>query len=174
MTIMKTRVAGPEIAWWGHEISIVKRMAFFIATSGGFGLSKVAPGTAGSLASLFAYFYLGRFGWSLQLLVIIFTILLGLWSAYEVEKETGKKDDQRIVIDEVIGMWITLWAIPVEIKWLVLGFIFFRALDMLKPFPANWVDQRMKGAPSVIFDDVVSAVFAHALLRATMHLERLL
>lgn len=166
--------AGPKIAWLSSGMSLKRRIAFFIATVGGIGHAPVAPGTAGSLVAAGLYLALGKWGWTLQLLCIFVAIAIGLWSAREVERFTGIHDDPRIVIDEVIGLWITLCAFEPTLFWIVSGFLIFRILDIWKPFPANWIDQRWIGARAVIFDDVVSGIYAHLLLRAGARLGGLL
>jgi phosphatidylglycerophosphatase A len=165
---------GPKIAYLTRHMPLKTRLGFFLATAGGTGHSPIAPGTAGSFVAALLFFGLGRWGWSFQLLVIFATILVGLWSAGEVQRFAGTHDDPRIVIDEVVGLWITLCAFPPTPGWILAGFLVFRLLDILKPFPANFIDQRWPGARGVIFDDVVAGIYAQILLRAGQRLEALL
>lgn len=157
---------GPKIAWLTSGMSFKTRLGFFLATAGGVGHAPIAPGTAGSFVAAVLFLLVGRWGWSLQLLLILATLGIGLWAAREVERTSGIHDDQRIVIDEVVGLWITLFTFAPTPLWILSGFLIFRVLDIVKPFPANWVDQRIPGARGVIFDDVVSGIYAHLLLRA--------
>jgi phosphatidylglycerophosphatase A len=150
------------------------RLASFIATAGGSGHAPVAPGTAGSLVAAVLFFRLGTFAWTIQLLLILAVLAVGLWASAELEHFTGLHDDRRIVIDEVVGLWITLFSFEPTLPTVLAGFFLFRAMDIFKPFPANWIDERWKGASSVLFDDVVAGIYAHFLLRLGMRLAVLL
>lgn len=161
---------GPKIAWVSLRMPFRLRLASFIGTAGGAGHSPVAPGTAGSFVAALLFFYLGTSAWTIQLIVIGLVIGIGIWSANELEEFTGLHDDRRIVVDEVIGLWITLFAFPPTIGIVVAGFFLFRLTDIVKPFPANWIDERWKGGNSVIFDDVVAGIYAHLLLRLGVRL----
>jgi len=143
-----------------------------IATGLGLGYSPVAPGTAGSvlgvlLAFLFAFFAGSWQGvldspWFLLLSGALF--VLGVWAAGKAEVIFGQKDSGKIVIDEVVGMMLTLYLLPATWLYLVLGFFFFRFFDIVKPFPARRIDMRMKGGLGVMLDDVAAAVYANLCL----------
>ncbi|MFH1262092.1 MAG: phosphatidylglycerophosphatase A [Pseudomonadota bacterium] len=165
---------GPEIARPSRRMTLTTRLGFFFATAAGAGYSPIAPGTAGSFVAAVAFFYLGRFAWPVHLLAIVLAIVVGLWAAREVERAAGTHDDSRIVIDEVAGMWITLLAFQPTPALILAGFLVFRALDIFKPFPANYIDARWPGARGVIFDDVVCGIYAQLILRAGLRLEALL
>ncbi len=155
-----------RFASWLNELPFFKKLAFGIATVGGAGLTPRAPGTVGSLVGAIVFLWLGRLSWTFQILFILTLVVLGLWASKVMELETGREDDQRIVIDEVIGMWITVCSFPPSLVWLAIGFVVFRFLDVTKPFPANWVEVRWRGARGVIFDDIVSGIYGQVLLRA--------
>ncbi len=138
---------------------------FWISTAGGVGLAPKAPGTFGSLVGLILFFGIGLLSPSNQSIVFFLTLALAWWGVTAFERETGIHDDQRIVIDEVLGIWLTLFAFPLDARWLGIGFILFRLFDILKPFPANWIDRKLKGAAGIILDDLVAGLFAQALLR---------
>ncbi len=126
----------------------------------------MAPGTAGSLVAALLYLWIGRYGWTLQVLVILVALAAGLWAGTEMEGSSGIHDDRRIVIDEVVGQWIALCSFHPTPVVVISGFLLFRLLDIFKPFPANWIDQRWSGSRGVMFDDVVSGIYAQLLLRA--------
>ncbi len=82
-------------------------------------------------------------------------------------------DPSIVVIDEVAGMWITLFMIPKDLPAYALGFLLFRALDILKPEPAR-VLERIPGGWGIMLDDVIAAIYANAALRALLWAARFL
>jgi phosphatidylglycerophosphatase A len=144
-----------------------------IASGLGTGYSPVASGTAGSLlgllvAFLFAYMsgggpgVLGS-GW--YLLMAGALLAVGVWAAGRAEEIYGQKDCGKIVIDEVVGMLLTLYLLPPTWLYFVLGFFLFRFFDIIKPFPARRIDMNVKGGLGVMFDDVAAAVYANLCLQ---------
>jgi phosphatidylglycerophosphatase A len=162
------------ILWVQRGHSLTKRAAFFISTAAGVGHSPWAPGTFGSLLAAVLFFRLGTSPLWAQMLLIAGTTAVGWWGTEVMERHTGRHDDQRIVIDEVLGMWITLFAVSPGWFPVLLGFGLFRAMDILKPFPANWIDRNWPGARGVLFDDIVAGIYAHALLLFILRFEHLL
>jgi phosphatidylglycerophosphatase A len=77
---------------------------------------------------------------------------------------TGIHDPPAIVIDEVVGQWLTLALMPVDPVVYVLGFLLFRVFDVLKPWPANAIDRSVTGGFGVMLDDVVAGIYAGAVL----------
>ncbi len=123
----------------------------------GAGYSSIAPGTiASTLALLIVIFNAPSY------VIIIMTIIaciLGLWSVPYLEDHWGN-DASKIVIDEVVGMWLIL-SVPIFPKtwiWNVIALIFFRLFDIAKPFPISWLNSR-KGSIWVFADDIVAALY---------------
>jgi len=160
--------SGMSIAFLSPGISFMQRIGLFIATAGGAGHSPVAPGTAGALVGLLLYVGLGQLNERLQAFIVLGVLAAGFWATGVLLRRYGTHDDSRIVIDEVVGLWITLYAMPVTPLWFAIGFILFRFLDILKPFPANWFDRKMPGSAGVLLDDVVCGIYGQALLRVLM------
>ena len=75
-------------------------------------------------------------------------------------RTTDQKDPQFIVVDEVVGQWIALSVVPLNVIWFALAFILFRVADIFKVWPANWVDKMLPGGLGVMADDVVAGVYA--------------
>ena len=138
-----------------------------IATVLGVGLSPKAPGTAGSLAALVPAWFLLELTIEWQLLVIVAGFALGVAACSRFERRLGTHDHGAIVWDEVIGVWITLIGAPATPLVLLLGFVYFRVFDILKPWPVRWFDRRVGGGMGVMIDDVVAALIALAALTAT-------
>lgn len=137
------------------------------ATWFGIGLVPGAPGTWGSLAAL-------PLAWGLQWLggppllaaATLAVFVLGLWSADVYGRRTGREDASEIVIDEVVGQWIAILAVPPGLIAYALGFVLFRAFDILKPWPISWAETRLRGGWGVMADDVLAGLFAAVLLFA--------
>lgn len=143
----------------------MRRIAIAIATGGGAGYSPWAPGTAGSLVGLLPVLLFPVIGsWQAALLIILVT-LVGVWASTNAEKFFGKKDASPIVIDEIAGQMITLWLLPLSAGFLVAGFLLFRFFDILKPFPARWLQDNLPGGWGVVLDDVAAGVYANLCLQ---------
>ncbi len=140
--------------------------AFPIATWFGCGFVPVAPGTAGSLAALIIaialhmiFHYPG--GYERATLLLMTAVLLGpgIWSAGVVAKQTSKPDPQIVVVDEVIGQWITLaGATAFNWKTWLAAFALFRLLDMWKPAPARQFES-FPGGWGIVADDVMAGLY---------------
>lgn len=137
------------------------RFAGLLATWFGVGLLPGAPGTWGSLAALpFAWVIASVWApWGLAVLVLPL-ILVGWWASESYCRATGLKDPGPIVIDEVAGQWLTLAVLPVDLLAYAIGFVAFRAADVLKPWPASFADRRIRGGLGVMLDDVLAVLYA--------------
>jgi phosphatidylglycerophosphatase A len=94
---------------------------------------------------------------------------VGTWAAGRAERELGLKDPRPVVVDEVVGMLITLALVPWSVPAAIAGFLIFRAYDVGKPFPAG----RLEGAPGgwgVMLDDMVAGLYANVTLRVGLAL----
>lgn len=132
-----------------------------IATWFGVGRMRPAPGTLGTLAAIpFGYgiaYVSGIVGLALAAVLLL---VVGTIAANDYGRKSGEKDDQTIVVDEVVGMWIA--AIPAALHidlWLV-AFLLFRLFDIYKPWPASFFDKRAGSGFDVMMDDVVAGVYA--------------
>src|SRR5690348_6697537 len=140
--------------------------AGWIATAVGAGLSPKAPGTAGSLVALLPWWFLLRdLPLGVYVAVLIAGFGLGVWACGVCDRRLGMHDQGALVWDEVIGMWITLFAAPRQWWWMVIGFALFRLFDIWKPWPVRLADRRVRGGFGVMLDDVVAGLFALAALQ---------
>ena len=146
------------------------RLAVFLASFGYVGYFPIAPGTAGSAAAL-ALYALVRWSASplVEGVVLVAVALIGTWSASIAERQFGVTDPGQIVIDEVLGMLMTLAFVPLTWPGVVVGFFVFRALDIVKPFPANAVE-RLHGGLGVMADDAMSGVYGNIIVRVLLWL----
>jgi len=97
--------------------------------------------------------------------VVLF--LVGIWAGTTAERYFGGIDPGPIVIDEVVGMLITLAFIPVGLSGALVGFFMFRVFDVIKPYPAGRLE-RLHGGLGVMADDAMAAVYANLSLRAVL------
>ncbi len=152
----------------------------WMATAGGIGLVPKAPGTFGSLPGLAVGYGLVQWtltlqaqSWSMSAIVALLTALFAASTAVAVraiagtERAWGEHDPGAIVIDEVIGQALAV-AIIASTTWMSLlaAFVMFRILDIAKPWPISWVDQKVGGAWGTMLDDVLAGAMAGALVLA--------
>jgi phosphatidylglycerophosphatase A len=147
--------------------------ARMVATFFGIGHLQPGPGTWASAATVFIWLLLTRTivlqwqAWTALSLVVI-TMLIGTPAATRVARASGLEDPQFVVIDEVAGQLITLIAVPVSWKSLLLGFILFRGFDIAKPPPIRNLEY-LPGGLGIMMDDVVAGLFALMVIHVVGH-----
>ena len=146
------------------------RLAVFVATVAYCGYFPVAPGTVGSAAGLIVYLLV----WWTQsrlieaaLIAVVFAV--GVWAGTIAERYFGGIDPGPVVIDEVLGMLITLAFMPIGPAAALAGFLLFRIFDVVKPFPARRFEH-LHGGLGVMADDAMAAVYANLCLRGLIWL----
>lgn len=139
-----------------------------IGTGFGSGFSPVAPGTAGALLATLIWFFLSFFLsasallWTTVALVLLFTIA-GVWASDRLEPVWGE-DPSRVVIDEMVGVWITLLAVPSGHVWYALAaFVLFRLFDIFKPLGIRKMERLPRGI-GVMMDDILSGIYGFIIL----------
>lgn len=147
------------------------RLAVFLATAGYSGYFPIAPGTVGSAVGLVVY---AAIRWlnppyfaAAELAVIVCLFAAGVWAGTTAERYFGGIDPGPIVLDEVVGMLLTLALIPVGVTGAIAGFVLFRIFDVIKPFPARRLEA-LHGGLGVMADDAMAAVYANVSLRLLM------
>ena len=140
-----------------------EKLITFLATGFGSGLSPVAPGTAGTLVGVVICLLCLPIPWILRLIIVLALLALSIYVAGQAEKIYQKKDDQRIVIDEIIGLQITMLPVAINILNLCAAFVLFRIFDIWKPFPVKNM-QGLPGGWGVVIDDVAAAIYAAVIM----------
>ena len=138
-----------------------------VATVFGVGYVPFAPGTFGSAAGLVVWWLLPASPVA-QAVAIVTIVCAGSWGGSVAERHFGRTDPGQVVVDEVMGMLITLFLNPVGWTGAVAGFFLFRLFDVIKPYPANRLEQ-LHGGIGVMADDAMAAVYANLALRAALH-----
>ncbi|MEK6683344.1 MAG: phosphatidylglycerophosphatase A [Nitrospirota bacterium] len=141
------------------------RWIHWVATGFGAGYAPAAPGTAGSLVGLVLVFLIPSRSLILYTAVLLAVFALGVYTADRVERATGEKDSRQIVIDEIAGMLVVGFLLPSGAGYWIGGFILFRALDVLKPFPAGWIERNVVGGWGIMLDDTVAGLYANLILQ---------
>lgn len=141
-------------------------VAVMLATSLGVGYIPIAPGTFGSLVGLLLWWVVPPSAGA-QLAAIVAVFVLGAWSAGVCERQFHSRDPQVVVVDEVLGVLMTLWLNPVGWGGALVGFVLFRLFDVLKPYPANRLEA-LHGGIGVMADDAMAAVYANLTLRVLL------
>ena len=136
------------------------RLVLFLASGAGLGYIPLAPGTFGTLVGVLLYLGLGRLPLWVHLPAVVLLTLAAIPLAGRAETLFDQKDDGRIVVDEIAGFLVT--TVLVRPAWgsVILGFIFFRFFDILKPWPVRGIDRKCAGGLGVVLDDVVAGVYA--------------
>ena len=127
------------------------------------GYSPVASGTVGSVVGLAIYFIPGFEQPYYIMPACVFVFLAGIKASEIMEARYGH-DPSEVTIDEVLGMWFTLFLLPKSIVVAVTGFFIFRILDIIKPFPARKFDEA-KGGFGIMMDDVICAFYSNLILQ---------
>lgn len=136
-----------------------------LATGFGAGLLPVMPGTAGSVAAIPVWVLLMPLPWQLYLLILVFAICIGVYICHQTAKDMQIHDHGSIVWDELVGIWVTFIALPVrDCQWVITGFIIFRILDILKPWPICWIDSNIHGGLGIMIDDIISALLSAGII----------
>ena len=151
------------------------RWAWVVGTFFGAGLLRPGPGTWGSAAAALLWLAAAtslhlppaQLAW-LTLAAALCAIAAGIPAATLVERESGRQDPGHVVIDEVAGQWIALIYSRVNLSHLLAGFLFFRLLDIVKPWPARQLESLPAGW-GIMLDDVAAGVYALLLMLALRH-----
>jgi phosphatidylglycerophosphatase A len=134
-----------------------------VATALGVGYVPFAPGTFGSAVGLLLWFVLPSSPIA-QAAAIVVVCVVGSWSGSVAERHFGRVDPGHVVVDEVAGMLVTLFLVPVGWIGAIAGFLLFRISDIIKPYPANRLE-RLPGGIGIMADDVMAGVYANLVLR---------
>ena len=143
-------------------------VALAVATCLGVGYVPFAPGTFGSAAGLLLWLVLPPSA-SVQLAVVVVLFAGGSWAAGVSERHFRSTDPGPVVIDEVMGMLVTLFLVPVGWSGAFVAFLLFRLFDIVKPYPSNRLE-RLPGGVGVMADDFMAAIYANLTLRVLLAL----
>ena len=141
----------------------MKRLGVVLATVGGLGYFPIASGTVGSAAGVVIYFLSRHWSASWQALLIVVVSIVGIWASSVAARHFQREDPGAVVIDEVAGQLVTLYMTGVGWRGALLGFLIFRVLDVIKPYPANRFE-RLHGGLGIMADDLMAGVYGNLLV----------
>lgn len=143
----------------------------FFSAGFGAGYWPWGPGTMGSLLAVLLwalYAYSIESYAVVQLLTMLLTVLFTALSipAVSVAEEKWGHDSPRVVVDEIVGMWVALCAVPASREWWYpfAALVLFRLFDIYKPLGCRWIDRNIPGAWGVMLDDILAGVYAALVL----------
>ena len=132
----------------------------------GSGFAPKAPGTCGSVIAVLLYLPLADLPLTIYCVVVALAFTAGVWICGSTSRQLRVHDHGGIVWDEFVGVWITLTAVPLTLSGLLCGFILFRVLDIVKPWPISWVDKKVHGGFGIMLDDAIAGIIAGTSLQA--------
>jgi phosphatidylglycerophosphatase A len=138
-----------------------------VATAFGAGYSPIAPGTAGSLIGLALFWPLHMAAPWVQVVATVAVYFAGVAASTRLARNLGRKDPGAAVVDEVVGMWVSLLFLPFTPLTALAAFLLFRALDVFKPWPARQFES-LPGGWGIMTDDVMAGIYANLLLYAAL------
>jgi phosphatidylglycerophosphatase A len=132
-----------------------------------FGLGKVskAPGTVATAATIPIVILMAQFEFYIYMVLALVIAILAIISAELYEQQSKEHDQSEIVIDEVAGFIVTMTWLPINWKTVLAGFLVFRFLDILKPFPISYMDKKIQGGIGVVADDLAAGIIGNILLQ---------
>ncbi len=136
-----------------------EKIILWLAFGFGTGFIRPAPGTWGTLPGVLIAYFIMPYP-TVHFAVILGLTVIGTWLCQKASDILGVHDHGGIVIDEIVGVLMTLWLFQPTWQVLAIGFLAFRFFDILKPFPIKWVDKHVHGGWGIMLDDIIAAVFA--------------
>ena len=150
------------------------RLYMFLATGAYSGYLPKAPGTWGSAVGVLLWFVIARLPIGTYWTIVGTLFAVGVICAGAAEKIVDRGDPGLVVIDEIVGQLIALGLAPLHPLAALAGFVLFRVFDILKPFPVNWLDNRLHGGLGIMLDDVAAGLYALLVLQLGLWLIRML
>ncbi|MGZ3690352.1 MAG: phosphatidylglycerophosphatase A family protein [Pseudobdellovibrio sp.] len=144
---------------------MLNKLLIQIATYFSIGKISKAPGTVATVATIPLWYLLAQTGPLIYMTVTFLLIPLGVVAAQAYENFSNKHDSKEIVIDEVVGYLITMTWLPINWRSMLLGFVVFRFLDIVKPPPIRQVDEKVQGGFGVMADDILAGVIGSLLMQ---------
>lgn len=141
----------------------------FLALGFGSGLAPVMPGTFGTIAALPLVFVLPLMPVIGQIFLILVLTLIGIRICDIASRDMQVHDHSAIVWDEVVGMLITMLAVPLTAINLLVGFVIFRCFDIIKPWPIRYCDKHVHGGFGIMLDDVLAGIFSLICMQLLLH-----
>ena len=148
-----------------YPASVWRNPIHFIAFGFGAGISRVAPGTCGTLVAIPVFLLLQDLTLLVYICCVVILFLSGIWICDVTSRDLGVDDHPGIVIDEITGYLLAMTATPPGWLWIVCGFLLFRLFDIWKPWPIRTIDRNLGGGIGIMLDDIVAGIFTMIILQ---------
>jgi phosphatidylglycerophosphatase A len=148
----------------------LKNPFHLIAVGFGAGLSPIAPGTMGTLVAIPIYLWLSTFSVPVYTIVLLIAVIISFGICEVADRAISVHDHPSIVLDEILGFLMTMWAVRPSLINILLGFLLFRLFDIWKPFPISWVNDHITGGIGVMVDDLLAGAVALIVLQIILWL----
>ena len=138
---------------------MLKKTSYNISTLFGLGFIRFMPGTFGSIVGLLSGFLILKHTFlEFFILQLFFTFIISTYLLKVYQEYTNKKDSSDIIIDEYIGQQVPFIFLDITLSNMIMFFLFFRFFDILKFFPANFIDRKYKNCMGVMLDDIIAGI----------------
>ncbi len=135
-----------------------------IATIGFLGYSPFAPGTVGSLFALASFLLIAWSAYA-HFFIIISLAVLGVYASSTAEKVLREKDSKKIIIDEFVGFYVSVFCLPKTLGFIIAAFLLFRFFDILKPLFIAKLEKTLSGGLGVMADDILAGIYTNLVLQ---------
>lgn len=147
----------------------MRRLGVLIATVGGAGYAPIAPGTAGSAVGIAVYLLTHAWPPAAQVALLLVITAVGVWASTEGARHFRNNDPGHVVVDEVAGQLLTLLLTGAGWAGAAVGFLVFRLLDIVKPWPANRLEELPEGL-GIMADDLMAGLYGCALMHVLLRM----
>ncbi len=142
------------------------RWTRLLAAGLGTGWCPFAPGTAGAAAALPLIWLTGLLPTGIQVLLLAAALPASAAVCGRAARLDGRADPGWVVLDEFMGMWVSVFLLAPSLRGYLLAFVLFRLFDILKPPPIRWIDRRVPGGWGILLDDLLAGVFVRVTMEA--------
>ncbi|MDE0310186.1 MAG: phosphatidylglycerophosphatase A [Acidiferrobacterales bacterium] len=149
--------------------TVLTNPVYLTACGFGAGLAPKAPGTVGTAVAIPIAVAMSWLAPSVQWAVLAAMFALGCWICQVVAQSLEDSDPAVIVWDEIVGFCVAMMLIPMSPMTVVAGFVIFRTLDILKPWPISWVEKKTPGGFGIMIDDVIAGLACNVGLQVLIH-----
>lgn len=146
----------------------------WLATGLGIGRIMVAPGTFGSLLGIPLLWLMSGLAPLVYAAIVIAMFFAGIFICGQTARDFGATDPGFIVYDEIVGFLVAMFMMPFDWRWIAAAFVIYRVFDILKPFPIDWIEDKLGLGSGIMADDVIAGLYTLAILQvARLVIERL-
>jgi phosphatidylglycerophosphatase A len=147
------------------------KLSLMIATMGGLGYAPVASGTVGTVGAVaLHYLFMRELPGLTYILVWLILFEIACYTAQMVKEWLGREDPGIVVVDEMLGYLVAMFAIPSTAMFILGAFLIFRFFDIVKPWPANYFDRKVNNGLGIVMDDVVAGLYTNIILQFIKYL----